>query len=84
MVSQFYVPSFTQWPTHCNLLLRVQVQSLTGLPESLPLLVAKIRQKCIDWIGYISMSRSESNRNGLYPAFEKAGINPDFGLKHLG
>jgi hypothetical protein len=67
MVSQSYVPSFTQWSTHCNLLLRVQVQSLTGLPESLPLLIAKIRQKCIDWIGYISMSRSESNRNGCIP-----------------
>jgi len=83
MVSRSHVPSFTRWPSHRNLLLRVQVQSLIDLPESILLLVAKIRQKCIALLGYIGIPWSESNRHGLYPAFEKTGISPAFVLNEL-
>jgi len=81
MVSRSHVPSFTRWPSHRNLLLRVQVQSLIDLPESILLLVAKIRQKCIALLGYIGIPWSESNRHGLYHANELAGISPAFVLK---
>ena len=82
-VSQSNSPSFTSWLSHGNHLLRVLVQSLTELLESILLLVAKARQFAIDDIAiYMLCMRSESNRYGLYPAIEMAGISPDFSPKY--
>ncbi len=81
MASTLAVPDFT-WQTSChNQLSGVLRSSLADLPESILLLVAKARQRYIDIMIYKRNPWRENNRYGLYPAFEKAEISPDFVLK---
>jgi hypothetical protein len=81
MASMLAVPDFTYRTSLYNLISGVLRSSLAGLPESILLLVAKARQYIVDLMGDIVMPERESNRYGLYPAFSKAGISPDFVLK---
>ena len=67
-LTRLAVPDFTHRTSLYNQLSGVLRSSLTDLPESILLLVARVRQKCIALLGYIGIPWSESNRQRLYPA----------------
>jgi hypothetical protein len=81
MASMLTVPDFTHRTSLYNLIPGVLRSSLADLPESILLLVAKARQYIVDLMSDIVMLWRESNRYGMYPANELAGISPAFVLK---
>ncbi len=84
MASMLAVPDFTYRTSLYNRLSGVLRSYLTGLPESILLLVVKARHVMITGMGIYRMRmRGESNRYGLYLANELAGISPASVLNYL-
>jgi hypothetical protein len=81
-LTRLAVPDFTYRTSLYNRVSGVLRSSLIDPLESILLLVAKIRQIVLgNFMIYRLCTQSESDRYGLYPAIEMAGISPAFVLK---